>query len=88
MVGAKMTKEAEIVKETFDIKITERELKKDERGFCENCENITRFSDADDDFIANYKTVYDIQFWFNEITLCEDCLKAFKKKIDKTLGKQ
>lgn len=82
-----MKEEAEIVKEVFEIKITKRELK-DERGFCENCENITRFSDADDDFVANCKIVYDIQFWFNELTLCEDCLKAFKKKIDKALGKQ
>lgn len=84
MVGAKMTDGPEIVKEVYEIKITKKECR-NERGFCENCENITRFSDADDDFISNYNRTYNIEFWATELTLCEDCLKALKKKIDEAL---
>ncbi|NCI19912.1 hypothetical protein EJM73_08360 [Clostridium botulinum] len=54
---------------------------------CDNCDNITRFSDKDDDFILNYDTIYDIEFLncCNQIALCEKCLNELKEKIDKIL---
>ncbi|EKS4345006.1 hypothetical protein QB607_003009 [Clostridium botulinum] len=54
---------------------------------CDNCDNITRFNDEDDDFILNYDTIYDIEFLncCNEIQLCEKCLNELKEKMDKIL---
>lgn len=81
-----MMKKAEKIKETYDIEITKEKI--EVNGCCDNCENITRFSDEDDDFILNYDTTYKINFKMigMEITLCEDCLKKLKKKTDKSLS--
>lgn len=69
------------------IKISKRKVT-DINDCCNNCDNITRFSDKDDDFILNYDTIYDIKFLncYNEIGLCEDCFKELKENIDKILG--
>ncbi|MBM7869258.1 hypothetical protein JOC70_000727 [Clostridium pascui] len=81
-----MIKKAEKVKEVYNIKVTKGKV--EDTGCCDSCENITRFSDEDDDFVANYDTTYIIYFKMTEmeITLCEDCLKRLKSKIDKALS--
>lgn len=78
-------KNPEKVQEINDIKIIQNK-EVENRCYCDNCENITRFSDKDDDFIANYDKSYTIKFWYYDITLCKDCLKQLKMKIDKILN--
>jgi hypothetical protein len=74
------------VKEIYDIEITKEKI--EVNGGCDSRENITRFSDEDDDFILNYNTTYKIHFKMTEmeIILCDDCLKRLKFKIDKALS--
>lgn len=52
---------------------------------CLNCENITVFSEEDDDFVANYNRTYRVYFpaTYDVITLCEDCLRELKTELDK-----
>lgn len=54
---------------------------------CLNCDDITRFSDEDDDFVPNYDITYRLEFLMMgyEIDLCENCLRKLKGKIDKVL---
>lgn len=68
------------------IKIRKRKVRGIHDG-CDNCDNITRFSDEDDDFILNYDTIYNVEISnsYDEVTLCEKCLNELKEKIDKVL---
>ena len=72
----------EKIKEIYDIEVTKEKV--ENTGCCDCCENITRVSDKDDDFVINYDTTYKIHFKMidMEVTLCEDCLKQLKSKID------
>lgn len=44
----------EKIKEIYDIEVTKEKV--EATGCCDCCQNITRFSDKDDDFVINYDT--------------------------------
>lgn len=68
------------------IKITKNEKPEMDLG-CDNCDNVTYFSDADDDFQTNYDETYTFIVANSgvEMTLCGDCLKELRSAINEIL---